>query len=126
VIDRAAGEPALGLADLRLVEWDLLADTPRGKTPSTTRELVPAADVPLLVEALVKLHHDPGVNPHNGNKTARLVRVRVGTPSLGDGYWWTGPTLEDDGPRARVVTWRFDTAWDGAGPPPDEGDLPPG
>lgn len=120
MIDRAA--PAdLRLSDLRLVEWELLADTPAGPSPSTSREVVPAPEVPLLVDALVKLHHAPGVNPHSGRRTARLVRLRVGAPELLDGYWWTGPTLQDDGPRARVVGWRFETVWDRAAldEPPD-------
>jgi hypothetical protein len=120
MIDRAATDD-LRLADLRLVEWELIADTPGGPSPSTSREVVPAAEVPLLVEALVKLHHDPGVNPHSGRRTARLVRVRVGTPELQPGYWWTGPTLQDAGARARLVAWRFETAWDQAAldEPPD-------
>lgn len=110
MIDHAPSD--LRLSDLRLVEWDLEADTPRGPTPSTTRELVPADEVPLLVEALRRLHHEPGVNPHSGRPTARLKRVRVGTAALHDGYWWTGPTLQDEGPKARVVSWRFDVVWD--------------
>ena len=101
----------LRLADLRLVEWDLEADTPRGPSPQTNREVVPASDVALLVEALVRLHHDPGVNPHSGRRTAKLVRVSVGTPSLGAGHWWTGPTLQDEGAKARTLDWTKTAVW---------------
>lgn len=101
----------LRLADVRLVEWDLEADTPRGPSPQTSRELVPAVDVPLLVEALTRLHHDPGVNPHSKKKTARLVRISVGTPQLGPGHWWTGPTLEDEGRKARPIGWSKKVVW---------------
>jgi hypothetical protein len=111
MIDRATPSD-LRLAELRLVEWELVADTPSGPSPSTSREVVPASESRLLVDALLKLHHDPGVNPHSGRKTARLSRLRVGTPELLDGYWWTGPTLQDEGPKARLVGWRFETVWD--------------
>lgn len=112
MIDRAPDPDDLRLADLRLVEWDLEADTPRGPSPSTSRELVPVTDVPMLIEALIKLHHSPGVNPHSGRRTARLVRVRVGKASLGEGYWWTGPTLQDEGLKARLVRWTTEVVWD--------------
>lgn len=112
VIDRATDPDDLRLSDLRLVEWDLEADTPHGPTPSTSRELVPVTDVPMLLEALIKLHHVPGVNPHSGRPTARLVRVRVGKAALGDGYWWTGPTLQDEGLKARLVRWTSEVVWD--------------
>lgn len=120
MIDRADPDAAqasgaggdLRLGALRLVEWDLEADTPAGPTPSTSRELVPATDVPMLLEGLLKLHHAPGVNPHSGRPTARLVRIRVGKPALGDGYWWTGPTLQDDGLKARLVRWTSEVVWE--------------
>lgn len=118
MIDRAKDD--LRLSDLRLVEWDLVATTPGGPSPSTTRELVPADEVPLLVEALRRLHHEPGVNPHSGRPTARLQRVRVGTAKLTDGYWWTGPTLTDAGPKARLIGWEHEVVWDQA-----EVDEPP-
>jgi hypothetical protein len=101
----------LRLSDVRLVEWDLEMDTPRGPAPQTSKEVVPASDVQLLVEALTRLHHDPGVNPHNGKKAAKLVRITVATPALGDGYWWTGPTLQDQGPKARTLGWSKTVVW---------------
>lgn len=112
VIDRPPADDDLPLSDLRLVEWELEATTPQGPTPSSSRELVPVTDVAMLLEALIKLHHVPGVNPHSGRPTARLVRVRVGKPALGDGYWWTGPTLQDEGLKARLVRWTSEVVWD--------------
>lgn len=119
MIDRAddGGEDDLRLSQVRLVEWDLLADTPAGPTPSTSRELVPVGDVPLLLEALLKLHHAPGVNPHSGRPTARLERVRVGRPAVAPGYWWTAPTLEEDGLKARLIQWTTEVVWERVPPP---------
>lgn len=102
------------LSELRLVEWELEAtDEPR-------RELVPAAEVERLVTAVLALHHDPGLNPHNGQPAARLRALRVGRPALSQGYWWSAPNLQDSGHKARLVTWRFVTrftARDEADPP---------
>ena len=88
----------MDLASMRRVEWTLEGGDRRD-------ELVPADEVELLVEALLKLHHEPGVNPHNGRKATALVRLAIGTPRLGPGFWWSGPTLQDDGPQARLVAW---------------------
>ncbi len=93
------------LSRLRRVEWLLEgAATPRA-------ELVPAEDVELLVEAVLRLHRDPGRNPHSGRPAARLRRLTVGTPYLHEGYWWTAPALDERSPKARVVAWRTTTRY---------------
>ena len=81
------------LSELRQVEWELEgASAPR-------HELVPAADVERLCQAVLALHHAPGVNPHNGEPAARLLRLSVGAPTLHAGYWWSAPNLQDHGER---------------------------
>lgn len=107
------GSGPLLLTDVRRVEWDVDLEVPAGVQRRTSSELVPAGEVDLLVAALVRLHFDPGVNPHNGRPAAKLFQVRVATPSLNGGFWWTGPSLKDDGaPRARCVAWSTSVAWD--------------
>jgi len=103
------------LADVRCVQWEL-----DGRS-APRRELVPAAEVELLVEAILRLHLDPGINPHSGEPTARLQHLAVGSHRLEDGYWWTGPTLSDAGPMARLVAWDWETRFDGR-PTDDEPD----
>jgi hypothetical protein len=95
-------EGGMELAGLRRVEWSV-------EGGETRREIAPAGEVELLVAAVLKLHHDPGVNPHNGRRASALVHLAVGTPRLGPGYWWTGPSLQDEGPQARLVAWDLET-----------------
>ena len=90
------------LAALRRVAWTLEGGERRD-------ELVPVDEVELLVEAVLKLHHDPGTNPHSGRKATPLVHLAVGTPRLGPGYWWSGPSLQDDAPQAQLVAWDEET-----------------
>lgn len=109
VLAKGPGEPPLGdprLSELRLVEWEYAGGG------EARRELVPADEVERLVQAVLALHHDPGLNPHNGEPTAALVRLRVGRPALSEGYWWSGPTLQDEGEKARLVAWRFVTRFE--------------
>lgn len=102
----------LALEDLRRVRFELAG------APALRDELVPAPEVELFVAGVLRLHHDPGLNPHSGRPAARLVRLEVGTPRLGAGHWWTGPSLSDDGPRARVVEWTWERRFE-AEPEPD-------
>lgn len=93
----------LPLSRLRCVEWELEGSSePR-------RELVPAGEEDLLCEAILRLHLEPGVNPHSGRATARLRRLAVGSPRLSAGPWWSGPSLDDAGERARLVEWSWET-----------------
>jgi len=111
-VDPPAPDPRL--SELRLVEWEYEGgDEPR-------RELVPAAEVERLVAAVLALHHDPGLNPHNGEPAAPLRSLRVGRPALGQGYWWSAANLQDSGEKARLVTWRFVTRFERSeADPPD-------
>jgi len=54
-------------------------------------------EINIFLEALVVLHHSPGINPYNGGKTAELWEVVAGTLETDTkSYWWTSPTLKDD------------------------------
>lgn len=46
--------------------------------------------------AFIKLHHTPGINPYNGNVTAKLSYLSICKFRLSEGYWWTSPTLGDE------------------------------
>lgn len=43
--------------------------------------------------AWIRLHHTPGVNPYNNNRTAKLAYVAIHKFKKTKGYWWTSPTL---------------------------------
>lgn len=114
-VEPPAGDPRL--SELRLVEWELEGAGSEGPR----REIVLATEVERLVAAVLALHHDPGRNPHNGQPAARLLRLSVGRPALGQGYWWSAANLQDSGDKARLVTWRLVTRFE-ASPevdPPD-------
>ena len=95
----------LSLADLRCVEFQL-------EGAAIRRELLPCEDVEGFVTATLRLHHEPGLNPHNGRPAARLIRLAVGEARLEEGPWWTSPSLEDDAGRSRLVRWRWDVRFD--------------
>jgi hypothetical protein len=54
-------------------------------------------EIHIFLEALVALHHSPGINPYNGGKAAELWEVVAGTLETDTkSYWWSSPTLADD------------------------------
>jgi hypothetical protein len=57
-----------------------------------------------FVEASVKLHHTPGINPANKEKTAPIWRI-TSAPLHASSYWWTTPSLHgnDDPDGAFIV-----------------------
>ena len=63
----------------------------------STMHLVPKAHLERFKEATLKLHHDPGVNPHDGGKTARLYQMTASPLQLAGPYWWTTPDLKSHG-----------------------------
>ncbi|WP_046867126.1 hypothetical protein [Microvirga massiliensis] len=89
----------LRLSELRLVTL-IFQDTGDAKT-----HIVPAADVPKLAEATVRLHHTPGVNPSTGNPTRKICMITAEPMALYGPYWWTTPSLEGNGDDtgARVI-----------------------
>jgi hypothetical protein len=92
------GEPVTGdIADFRQVRMDFCY--------GASNEYIMHKDhVARFVEASVKLHHTPGINPANKNTTAPIWRI-TSAPLHGSSYWWTTPSLKgnDDPAGATVV-----------------------
>lgn len=50
--------------------------------------------VDTFVQATIRLHHEPGINPHNEAPTARLWEITVnGLETETKTYWWCHPDL---------------------------------
>ena len=81
------GTPVAGdIADYREVRMDFCY----GKS----NEYIMHKDhVVRFVEASVKLHHTPGINPANKEQTSPIWRI-TSAPLHGSSYWWTTPSLE--------------------------------
>lgn len=77
-------------------------------------------EVDKFVEAQKRLHHDPGVNPHNGSKTAEVISIDVCEFGATGPFWWSTPDLQNNQDPAgaiimardyvRVNIWRK-SAW---------------
>lgn len=62
-------------------------------TPSM-QMLVAEADVQAMFSSFMKLHVDPGVNPHAGSgRPERMVRFTVSRLKTSGPHWWTTPNL---------------------------------
>lgn len=104
-IDRAAALDKLGGAsltgvlaiDLRVVTMDFVDATP-------TEHIVLADELDMFIEACKRLHFNPGVNPANGNETAKIWRLRVADLNAHGPYWWAQPGLGDAIPRVGALT----------------------
>lgn len=72
--------------------------------------LVIESDVDKLVDASIRLHHDPGVNPHNGKKAAKLETICVSRLRASGPFWWSTPGLKknSDPNGAVIFTWQPD------------------
>jgi len=64
---------------------------------SQQTRLIPRVDVDMFFEAALKLHHNPGVNPHSGLSTTKLRAMAAYTLRLDGPYWWTMPSLDTNG-----------------------------
>jgi hypothetical protein len=80
--------------------------------------MVEGKHVPKFVMATYQLHFEPGVNPHNGMKLEKVVRityapmVSAGKADIsqlgGNYYWWSTPGLETNGDCLRgaaILNW---------------------
>lgn len=90
--DKLGGAELVGVdaSDLRVVSLDF-------HSGSTTEHIVLSAHVDRLVAASKRLHFRPGVNPHNGNETSRIWRIRVSELRANGPYWWATPNLNENG-----------------------------
>lgn len=73
----------------------------------TTENFVPAPEVPAFVRATQRLHHSPGINPHNGGAAAKIWKITSRAMNVCGPYWWTTPDLQEnqDPAGARVIRW---------------------
>jgi hypothetical protein len=62
-----------------------------------------------FAEATVKLHWDPGVNPHNGNQTAVLGAMTVHELWQSGPYWHTTPDLQNNNDPAGAIQFDWDS-----------------
>lgn len=96
------------MADMRMVML-------RFDDESTRNELVHVMHVDRFVEATMKLHVEPGVNPHNGKKTKPVVAMTISSPDFDGPYWHTQPSLEADASfydGAMTIRWSIDKIWE--------------
>jgi hypothetical protein len=92
------GEPLKGdISDFRMVRMDFCYG-------ASNEYIMHKNHVARFVEASVKLHHTPGINPANKETTAPIWRISS-APLHGSSYWWTTPSLEgnDDPSGAAIV-----------------------
>jgi hypothetical protein len=95
---RATDDPAVDgilLGDIRKVELMWEEGTP-------TSYLIHKDEVETFIDANLKLHYDPGINPATKEKTARVWQIRVGKLKRKGPYWWTSPALDGAKPGAHI------------------------
>ena len=63
------------------------------------------SELELMLDAIQKLHFSPGINPHNGQKTAMIfaIEVEAYVPDISHPYWWSCPSLNEDKNGATVL-----------------------
>lgn len=91
------GEPVKGdISDFRFVRMEFCG--------SQDGEYIMHKDhVAKFVEASVRLHHKPGINPANKVKTTPIWRI-TSAPLHASSYWWTTPSLEgNDSPDGAFI-----------------------
>ena len=93
--------------DISLKDLARVFVTSDSRTRSTSAFMVPVADLDLFFEAQIKLHHEPGINPHNYVKTVPICKIEAYSMALeSESYWWAKPGLGVEGEPtagARVV-----------------------
>lgn len=82
--------------------------------PST--HIVSESDFAKFLEATLELHHDPGINPHNGGETSRVVKITSRSLRPDGPFWWTVPGLKEnfDPKGAKIWMWTLneETVWE--------------
>ena len=80
----------------------------------SSEDIVHVDDVDAYVEAAVRLHFNPGINPHSGGETMKIERIMLGTPHFSGPYWHTTPSLQHEDANengAATLSWNFETIW---------------
>lgn len=73
----------------------------------TSEHLVLEGDVDKFVDASIRLHHDPGVNPHNAKKAARVETICVSRLRASGPFWWSTPDLKKNSDPSGAVIFRW-------------------
>jgi len=88
------------------------------KNGQKAKYTISSEDVEKFVEACMRLHNYPGINPHNKQKTARLEKITrkdlltdvkniPNRPWSSGPYWWSTPNLQKNHDPSGVKIWRF-------------------
>ncbi len=68
------------------------------------RYFVLKKDLGNMLEAMIKLHILPGINPYNGGKTSEIVMININIPSNDrKKYWWTSADLDEKSERTAEI-----------------------
>lgn len=65
-------------------------------------------EVDKIVEAQKRLHYSPGINPHNGNKTAEALSIDVCEFTATGPFWWSTPDLQNNKDSAGAIVMARD------------------
>ena len=69
---------------------------------SSDSHLVHKDGVEAFIEAQVKLHFEPGVNPHNQKPTKKIWKITASALTWDGPFWWSTPDLMNNGDPAGV------------------------
>lgn len=94
------------LADVLLVHLHFEKDVANPRT-----YVVLAKDLQKFIDASVHLHFSPGVNPSTLQNTARINRISASSMTKANRFWWTTPSLDNDGSGALIIDDSFRDVW---------------
>lgn len=99
-------QPDYKMSELVQVEVHLVKEysSGGGNQANVLTTIVPREHLDTFIDAQVKLHHYPGVNPHDGAVQHKLVKVRWAKLECAGPYWWTTPDLmKNDDPNGVCI-----------------------
>lgn len=85
-----------GMGDVRAEDLREFVVWWKGEYIRHDKYVVHKSHVDAMRDAFVQLHHSPGVNPHNGEKTAEIWKLECGPLVANGPHWWTTPGLGKD------------------------------
>ena len=69
-----------------------------------TTYIVAETQLATFMAALLKLHYEPGVNPHNGGKAAEALCITAAKLQTSGPYWRSVPDLQNNGdPNGAII-----------------------
>lgn len=66
------------------------------------------SDVSQFVDATVRLHHKPGINPHSKLTTSPVWRITSAPLAYFGPYWWTTRSLNADNTGTRFLEGSYE------------------